>query len=48
MIVRMKAEIKERLNTLAEGEVKTSSQMLRELMRNYNKQKDISAYVDDL
>ena len=44
----MKAEIKERLNTLAEGEVKTSSQMLRELMRNYDKQKDISAYVDDL
>ena len=48
MIVRINAEVKDRSNELAEGEGGTVSQMVRELIGNYIKERDISAYVDDL
>ena len=48
MIVRVDSEVKERFNKLARVEGKTTSQMVRELMEDYIKERDIGAYVDDL
>ncbi len=48
MIVRIDSEVKERFNKLARVEGKTSSQMVRELIEGYIKERDIGAYVDDL
>ena len=48
MIVRIDGEVKDRSNKLAEGEGGTVSQMVRELIGNYTKERDISAHVDDL
>ena len=48
MIVRIDAEVKDRSDKLAEGEGKSANQMVRELIGNYIKERDISAYVDDL
>jgi hypothetical protein len=48
MIVRIDAEVKDISNKLAGGEGKTANQMVRELIENYRKERDISAYLDDL
>jgi predicted DNA-binding protein len=48
MIVRIDPEIKDRFNRLARVEGKTTSQMVRELMEDYIKERDIGTYVDDL
>ncbi len=48
MIVRINPEVKERFNKLARVEGKTSSQMVRELIEDYIKERDIGTYVDDL
>jgi predicted DNA-binding protein len=48
MIVRIDPGIKERFNKLVRMEGKTSSQMVRELIEDYIKERDIGTYVDDL
>jgi Ribbon-helix-helix protein, copG family len=48
MIVRIDTELKERLRRLARAEGKTTSQMVRELVRDYVKERDIGAYIDGL
>ena len=48
MIVRINPEVKQRFNKLARVEGKTSSQMVRELIEDYIKERDIGTYVDDL
>ena len=48
MIIRVDSRVKERFNKLARVEGKTTSQMVRELMEDYIKERDIGAYVDDL
>ncbi len=48
MIVRIDSEVKERFSKLVRVEGKTSSQMVRELIEDYIKERDIGAYVDDL
>jgi len=48
MIIRIDPEIKKRLSKLARVEGKTTSQMVRELIEDYIKERDISVYVDDL
>ena len=48
MIIRIDPEIKDRLNKLARVEGKTTSKMVRELIEEYIKERDISAYIDDL
>jgi hypothetical protein len=48
MIVRIDTELKERLSRLARAEGKTTSQMVRELIRDYVKDRDIGAYIDGL
>jgi len=40
--------MKNRLNKLARVEGKTTSQMVRELIEDYLKEKDIGTYIDDL
>jgi predicted DNA-binding protein len=48
MIIRIDPEAKNRLNKLARVEGKTTSQKVRELIEDYIKERDISAYIDDL
>ena len=48
MIVRIDPEVKERFNKLARVEGKTSSQMVRELIEDYIKERDIGVYINDL
>jgi predicted DNA-binding protein len=48
MIIRIDPEAKNRLNKLARIEGKTTSQKVRELIEGYIKERDISAYIDDL
>jgi predicted DNA-binding protein len=48
MIIRIDSETKTRLNRLARVEGKTTSQMVRELIEDYIKEKDIGTYIDDL
>lgn len=48
MIIRIDPQIKERLNKLAKVEGKTTSQMVRELIEGYIKERDIGTYIDDL
>ncbi len=48
MIIRIDPEAKDRLNKLARVEGKTTSQMVRELIEDYIKERDISAYIDNL
>ena len=48
MIVRIDEGVKNRLNRLARLEGKTTSEMVRELIEERIKERDIGAYVDDL
>jgi len=48
MIIRIDSDMKSRLNRLARVEGKTTSQMVRELIEEYIREKDISTYIDDL
>ena len=48
MIIRMDSEMKNRLNKLARVEGKTTSQMVRELIEDYMREKDIGTYIDNL
>ncbi len=48
MIIRIDSEMKSRFNKLARVEGKTTSQMVRELIEDYIREKDIGTYIDDL
>lgn len=48
LLIRIDAELKARLGRLARAEGKTSSQMVRELIGEYVKDRDIGAYVEAL
>ncbi|HMK59661.1 MAG TPA: ribbon-helix-helix domain-containing protein [Dissulfurispiraceae bacterium] len=48
MMIRMDDELKTRLNKLARMEGKTTSEMVRSLIEEYVKDRDISGYIDDL
>jgi predicted DNA-binding protein len=48
MIIRINSETKTRLNRLARVEGKTTSQMVRDLIEDYIREKDIATYIDDL
>jgi predicted DNA-binding protein len=48
MIIRIDADLKARLNRLARAEGKATSQMVRELIRDYVKERDIGVYIDGL
>lgn len=48
MIIRLDDELKEKVNRLAKAEGKNASIIVRELLENYVRDRDISAYIDDL
>lgn len=48
ILIRIDDEVKNRLNKLARLEGKTTSEMVRELIEERIKERDIGAYVDDL
>ena len=48
MIIRIDDEVKNRLNKLARLEGKTTSAMVRELIEDHLRERDIGAYIDDL
>ena len=48
MIVRINPELKNKVNNLAKAEGKSVSQVVRELLEDYVKNRDIGLYVDDL
>ena len=48
MLIRIDPEIKEKLATLARYEKKSTSRLLREIIEDYVKERDIAAYIDEL
>jgi len=48
MLIRVDPEIKESLIRIARSEGKSTSQMVREIIETYIKDRDIGAYIDDL
>ena len=48
MIIRLEPDLKERMARLARAEGKSSSQVVRELIEGYVRERDIASYIDDL
>ncbi len=48
MIVRLEPELKAQVNHLAKAEGKSVSEVVRELLEAYVRDRDIGTYVDDL
>jgi predicted DNA-binding protein len=48
MIVRIDPELKNKVNNLAKAEGKSVSEVVRELLEDYVKNRDIGLYIDDL
>jgi predicted DNA-binding protein len=48
MIVRINPELKHKVHSLAKAEGKSVSEVVRELLEDYVKNRDIGLYIDDL
>jgi len=48
IIIRVEFDLKNKFSRIAKMEGKTVSQVVRELMEDYIKERDIGAYIDDL
>lgn len=48
MLIRIEPDIKEALNKLARKEGKSASHLVREIIKDFIKERDLSAYIDDL
>jgi predicted DNA-binding protein len=48
IIIRIDPELKKKASHLAKTEGKNLSEVIRELLEDYIKTRDISAYIDDL
>ena len=48
LLIRIDADLKKRFGRLAKSEGKTTSLMVRELINEYVKDRDIGAYIDGL
>lgn len=48
MMVRINSDLKNKVNNLAKAEGKNVSEVVRELLENYVRDRDISFYIDDL
>lgn len=48
IIIRIDSDVKSKITKLARNEGKTASSVVRELIENYIKERDIGNYVDDL
>ncbi len=48
MIIRVEPTLKNKVSNLAKSEGKSLSELVRELLENYTKERDIGAYIDNL
>jgi predicted transcriptional regulator len=48
LMIRIDPDLKKSLERLSRAEGKTTSRMVRELIRDYVKERDITAYIDGL
>lgn len=48
MIIRIDPELKNKVSSLAKAEGKSVSEVVRELLEDYVKNRDIGLYIDDL
>jgi len=48
LMIRMDPELKKQLDRLSRAEGKTTSGMVRELIRGYIKERDVAGYIDGL
>ncbi len=48
LIIRVPDDLKSKVNNLAKAEGKNVSVVVRELLEDYVKNRDISSYIDDL
>ena len=48
MIFRIEPDLKNKVNRFAKAEGKTTSEVVRELLEDYVRSRDIGAYIDDL
>jgi hypothetical protein len=48
LLIRIDPDLKERLDRLSRAEGKTTSRMVRELISDYVKERDIAAYIGGL
>ena len=48
MIVRVDSSLKSKVTQLAKAEGKSLSELVRELLVNYTKERDMNAYIDGL
>ncbi len=48
ILVRIEPDLKNKVNRFAKAEGKTTSEVVRELLEDYVRSRDIGAYIDDL
>lgn len=48
MIIRLEPDLKNKVTRLAKAEGKNLSELVRELLEKYTKERDMSSYIDDL
>ncbi|MCD6397422.1 MAG: CopG family transcriptional regulator [Spirochaetaceae bacterium] len=48
MIIRVEPDLKDKVSKFAKAEGKNLSELVRELLINYTKERDMSAYIDGL
>ncbi len=48
MIIRIEPTLKDKVSKLAKLEGKNMSELVRELLENYTKEKDMGSYIDNL
>jgi predicted DNA-binding protein len=48
MIIRLESTLKNKVSQLAKAEGKNVSELVRELLEKYTKERDASAYIDNL
>ena len=48
MIIRVEPSLKDKVSKLAKSEGKNLSELVRELLENYTKERDMGAYIDSL
>ena len=48
MIIRIDSKLKTKVSDLAKAEGKTTSEVVRDLLEDYVRERDIGSYIDDL
>jgi len=48
MIIRLDPDIKDKVSRLARAEGKTTTQIVRELLERYVRERDLGAYIDQV